>query len=146
MNVYVLLYQAGGDDEGIHSLELNGKTVVLMFEEIDDAQRYCGLLEAQDFPCPTVEIVTKEEIEKFCSEAGYQARFVEKGFIPKSQEDRLLISPPESNLDVANWSQDSPLDVAEFNNQESDSEKNKDYFPIESTELDNIRKNLEDLL
>ena len=32
MLVHVLLYQAGKDSEGIHSLELAGKTVVLMFE------------------------------------------------------------------------------------------------------------------
>ena len=36
-----------------------------MFEEEDDATRYCGLLEAQDFPLPTVEIVNIEEIKNF---------------------------------------------------------------------------------
>ena len=146
MNIYVLLYQAGCENEGIHSLEINEKTVVLMFEEIDDAQRYCGLLEAQDFPCPTVESVKKEEIEEFCSQAGYEARLVERGFIPKSQEDRLMISPPESNLDVADWDEVSHCDVAEFNNGQNNSEQEKEDSPIKSTELDNIRKNLEDLL
>ena len=57
MRVNVLLYDAGTDNEGIHSLELDGKTVVLMFEDPDDAQRYSGLLEAQDFPLPTIEAV-----------------------------------------------------------------------------------------
>ena len=103
MLVHVLLFQAGSENEGIHSLEIKAKTVVLMFEEKDDAQRYCGLLEAQDFPSPTVEIVEREEIESFCQQAGYETRFVNTGFIPQSQEDRLLISPPESNLDVAEW-------------------------------------------
>ena len=55
MLVHVLLYDAGQDSEGIHSLELSGQTVVLMFENKDDAERYAGLLEAQDFPTPTVE-------------------------------------------------------------------------------------------
>ena len=50
MRVFVLLYDAGKDNEGIHSLELAGKTAVLMFENADDAERYAGLLEAQDFP------------------------------------------------------------------------------------------------
>ena len=49
MNVFVLLYNSGTDKEGIHSIELKGRTIVLMFEDNDDATRYCGLLEAQDF-------------------------------------------------------------------------------------------------
>ena len=44
MLVHVLLYEAGTESEGIHSLELKGKTVILMFEDKDDAERYCGLL------------------------------------------------------------------------------------------------------
>ena len=27
----------------------------------------------------------------------------EKNFVPKSAEDRLLISPPQKNLEVDNW-------------------------------------------
>ena len=45
MNIYVLLYNFGTEKEGIHSIELKGRTIVLMFEEKDDAERYCGLLE-----------------------------------------------------------------------------------------------------
>ena len=37
MNVFVLLYNSGTDKEGIHSIELKGRTIVLMFEERDDA-------------------------------------------------------------------------------------------------------------
>ena len=54
MNVYVLLYNSGSENEGIQSIELKGRTIVLMFEEKDYALRYCGLLEAQDFPSPSV--------------------------------------------------------------------------------------------
>ena len=46
----MLLFDSGSEVEGIHTLELNGRTVVLMFEEEDDALRYAGLLAAQDFP------------------------------------------------------------------------------------------------
>ena len=106
MSVHVLLFDSGSDQEGIHSLELNGRTVVLLFEDHDDAERYAGLLEAQDFPIPTVELLDREEMELFCSEAGYEARFVPSGFLPESAEDRLFIAPPERNMDVANW-QDS---------------------------------------
>ena len=79
MLVQVLLFEAGKDSEGIHSLELDGKTVVLMFENEDDAASYCVLLEAQDFPCPSIEKIEREEIEYFCSQAGYESRFIESG-------------------------------------------------------------------
>ena len=101
--MHVLLFDAGSDTEGIHSLELNGRTVVLLFEDPDDAERYAGLLEAQDFPTPTVETLEREEIERFCVEAGYEARHVPAGFLPRSDEDRLLIAPPEQNMDVSLW-------------------------------------------
>lgn len=103
MPVHVLLFDAGSDQEGIHSLELQGRTVVLLFEERDDAERYAGLLEAQDFPVPTVEAIDRQEMELFCSQAGYEARFVPAGFLPQSAEERLLIAPPERNMDVAHW-------------------------------------------
>lgn len=103
MAVFVLLFDAGSDQEGIHSLELNGRTVVLLFEERDDADRYAGLLEAQDFPVPSVEPLDREEMELFCNEAGYEARLVRKGFLPETEEDRLMIAPPERNMDVTSW-------------------------------------------
>jgi hypothetical protein len=111
--VHVLLFDAGSDTEGIHSLELNGRTVVLLFEDPDDAERYAGLLEAQDFPMPSVEALEREEIERFCAEAGYEARHVPAGFLPRSDEDRLLIAPPEQNLDVSHWRELAEAGAAE---------------------------------
>ena len=104
MNVYVLLYNSGSENEGSHSIELKGRTIVLMFEEKDDALRYCGLLEAQDFPSPSVELINIDEIREFCIKLDYECKLVEKDFVPKTSEDRLLISPPQKNLDVDNWS------------------------------------------
>ena len=130
MLVHVLLYEAGTESEGIHSLELKGNTVILMFQERDDAERYCGLLEAQDFPTPSVEELSRVDIETFCIEAGYEARFVEKGFIPRSDEERLMISPPLSNLEVGNWqNQENINDSSSTNDQ-----------------LEDIKKRLENLL
>ena len=106
MKIYVLLYNSGTDKEGIHSIELKGRTIVLMFEDKDDATRYCGLLEAQDFPLPTVEMIDIEEIKDFCSKLDYECRLVEKNFVPKTAEDRLLISPPARNLEVDEWDKD----------------------------------------
>ena len=130
MLVHVLLYEAGTESEGIHSLELNGSTVILMFQDRDDADRYCGLLEAQDFPMPSVEKLTRVDIETFCVEAGYEARFVEKGFIPSTDEERLMISPPLSNLEVGNWNNQDNI-----NNQSSSNDQ-----------LEDIKKRLENLL
>jgi len=106
MNIYVLLYNSGTDKEGIHSIELKGRTIVLMFEDRDDATRYCGLLEAQDFPLPTVEMINIEEIKDFCIKLDYEYKLVQKNFVPKTAEDRLVISPPQKNLEVENWAKD----------------------------------------
>ena len=110
MNVFVLLYNFGTEKEGIHSIELKGRTIVLMFEDKDDAERYCGLLEAQDFPLPSVELINIDEIRDFCNKLDYESKLVEKNFVPKSAEDRLLISPPQKNLEVENWNQEESKD------------------------------------
>ena len=126
MNIFVLLYNSGTDKEGIHSIELKGRTIVLMFEDKDDATRYCGLLEAQDFPLPTVEMIDIEEIREFCINLDYECKLVEKNFVPKTPEDRLLISPPQKNLEVENW------------------EENSDNH--EKIDINTIKENLEKLL
>ena len=133
MLVHVLLYDTGQDSEGIHSLELSGQTVVLMFENCDDAERYAGLLEAQDFPTPTVEALDQHEVELFCTEAGYEARLVETGFVPKSDDERLMLAPPTANRDVSNWqTEDQSLDSVQPSSP--------------SDGLDDVRRRLEGLL
>ena len=124
MKIFVLLYNPNTDNEGIHSIELKGRTIVLMFEEKDDAERYVGLLEAQDFPTPSIESVDLEEIKEFCNRCDYETRIVTKDFVPKTLEDRLLLTPPQKNLEVDNW---------------EDKNNNNDNFDL-------IRENLEKLL
>ena len=126
MNIFVLLYYMGTDKEGIHSIELKGRTIVLMFEEKEDAERYCGLLEAQDFPIPSVEMINIDEIRDFCNKLDSECKLVEKNFVPKTAEDRLLISPPQKNLEGDKW------------NIEESKEPNLD--------LNSIKENLEKLL
>ncbi|NES44991.1 MAG: DUF3110 domain-containing protein, partial [Moorea sp. SIO2C4] len=63
--VYVLLFNARTENEGIHTIQIGDKQTVLMFEKEDDATRFALLLEAQDFPTPTVEAIDLEEIEEF---------------------------------------------------------------------------------
>ena len=126
MDIFVLLYNCGTEKEGIHSIELKGRTIVLMFEEKEDAERYCGLLEAQDFPLPSVEKISIDEIRDFCTKLDYECKLVEKNFVPKTAEDRLLISPPQKNLELENW----------------DEEKSNE----ENIDLNSIKENLEKLL
>tara|TARA_B100001109_G_C18433219_1_gene276445 strand:- start:49 stop:429 length:381 start_codon:yes stop_codon:yes gene_type:complete len=126
MNIFVLLYNSGTDQEGIHSIEHKGRTMVLMFEEKDDATRYCGLLEAQDFPLPTVEKMDIDEVRNFCNKLDYECKLVEKNFVPKTLDERLLISPPKKNIEFENW---------------EDKNKNK-----EKIDINTIKENLEKLL
>jgi hypothetical protein len=111
--------------------------VVLLFEDQDDAERYAGLLEAQDFPVPTVEALDRAELELFCQEAGYEARFVPMGFRPESDEERLLLAPPERNMDVTGWQE-----------AEADAEAEPQVGQAVGTdpELEAFRRRLEGLL
>ncbi|MFM7674565.1 MAG: DUF3110 domain-containing protein [Synechococcus sp.] len=145
MAVHVLLFDAGSDSEGIHSLELGGRTVVLLFEERDDAERYAGLLEAQDFPAPTVEALDREEMEQFCLQAGYEARFVPAGFLPQSAEERLLIAPPERNMDVSQWKEQALVEAGE---EPAKAAGERPGEPISSgnPDLEAFRRQLEGLL
>jgi hypothetical protein len=68
-----------------------------------------------------------EEIKDFCIKLDYEFKLVEKDFVPKTAEDRLLISPPQKNLEVENW--------------EEDKISNKDNIDINT-----IKENLEKLL
>jgi len=126
MKVYVLLYNVGTDNEGIHTLRIGNKDMVLMFESEDDATRYALLLEAQDFYSPTVESLNSEEIEEFCTGAGYEWKLVTEG---------MLEIPPEINVEDTDWkeSADYPDDVS--------SEAQMSAF-----ELERIRRQLEGLL
>ncbi len=157
MRVHVLLFDAGTDSEGIHSLEIAGRTVVLLFENPDDAERYAGLLEAQDFPVPTVEALDREDVDLFCREAGYEARLIESGFVPSNDEERLFMAPPQSNRDVSNWKDDAASNDPVSDEAVSDGGvaeqqgvepalQGLETEPESNPELDELRRRLEGLL
>ena len=157
MRVHVLLFDAGTDSEGIHSLEIAGRTVVLLFENPDDAERYAGLLEAQDFPVPTVEALDREDVDLFCREAGYEARLIESGFVPSNDEERLFMAPPQSNRDVSNWKDDAVANDGGSDEAVSDGGvaeqqgvepalQGLETEPESNPELDELRRRLEGLL
>ncbi|HAC66013.1 MAG TPA: DUF3110 domain-containing protein [Cyanothece sp. UBA12306] len=134
--VYVLLFNARTENEGIHTLQMGSRNKVLMFESEDDATRYAVLLEAQDFPSPTPEPFDREEIEAFCREADYDYEVIEEG---------KLAIPPESNVEETDWekgekSQGIPQERAKEYNQ------NQESSDMPGDELDRIRRQLEGLL
>lgn len=134
MRVFVLLFNAGADNEGIHTLKMGEDNVVLMFEQEDDANRYALMLEAQDFGSPSVESFDAEEIEEFCQGSGYACRFVPQG---------ALEMPPEANVDSPDW---QPEQSDPVKSDPAQSDPVKDASALSDTELDRIRRQLERLL
>lgn len=126
MRVFVVLFNARTENEGIHSLKVGEHNIVLMFESEEDATRFGGLLEAQDFPPCTIEEFDAEEIEAFCLDAGYEAKTIEAG---------TLVMPPEQSLEETDWDPETRPPVEEPSPQE-----------MSQRELDRIRQQLENLL
>jgi hypothetical protein len=127
MLVYILLFNAGTDNEGIHTIQMGDRNTILMFKDEDDALRYSLLLEAQDFPEPKVEAIDSEEVEQFCRQADYDSKLIESG---------QLEIPPEKNVDNLNWEDDDQ--------QTNDASPEEDSMA--SDELERIRRQLEGLL
>jgi hypothetical protein len=117
MDLWVLLFNARTDNEGIYTLAIQGKNTVLAFQEEDDALRYAMLLEAQDFMSATVEAIAEEELKEFCQGADLELNVIEPG---------MLAIPPEENVEKLDWSPEAAEPAP--------------------SELDLFRKRLENLL
>ncbi len=125
MQVFVLIFNAGTDNEGIHTVRLANasgevRNKIMLFASEDDAIRYALMLEAQDFPSPSVEKLHVQEIQDFCQEAGYDWEII--------PQDGSLTIPPEINVEKPDW---QPEDEPQT---------------IEDTEVENMRRRLEGLL
>lgn len=118
--VYVVLFNARTENEGIHTLKIGERNTVLMFVSEDDATRFGLMLEAQNFPEATIEEMDTEEIEEFCQSADYGCELIEEG---------MLALPPETNVEQTDW--------------QLDADKPKD---VDTSDLDRIRRQLEGLL
>ncbi len=130
MQVWVLLYNARTDNEGIYTLQIESNNIIVAFEQEDDAIRYAGMLEAQDFLTLTVEIIDKQELEEFCEDAKYDLNIV--------PTDALLV-PPEKNVDKTDWSKNLDQD-------ENVSSELEDEIAIEDPVIAMMRRRLENLL
>lgn len=126
MRVFVLIFNAGTDNEGIHTVREGDRNKILMFESEDDATRFALMLEAQDFPTPAVEPIDAEEIKEFCQSAGYDWEIV--------TENSGLVVPPEINVEETDWKPDT------------DTQESPPEAELSDSELDSIRRRLEGLL
>ena len=129
MRVYILLFNAGTNNEGIHTIQVGNRNKILMFQEEDDAVRFSMMLEAQDFPEATVEALDSEEIEAFCRKADYDWELIEPG---------KLAIPPEKNAEKTDWNPDEDDSSVASSTAKDDS--------IPQDDLDSIRRRLEGLL
>jgi hypothetical protein len=122
MRVFVLLFNARTDNEGIYSMKIADRDLILMFEQEDDAIRFADQLEAEDFLVPTVEEMDREEIEEFCQNSGYNCELIDTS---------MLVMPLSENLEQTDWQAD---------------DKDKSDRTAESIDFDLMRKRLEGLL
>lgn len=137
MRVFVLVFNARTENEGIHTVRVGDRNKILMFESEDDATRFALMLEAQDFPTPTVEAIDAEEIKQFCESADYEWELV--------LENGDLVVPPDINVEQTDWQQDAQTkDTGEEPyppNQAAAAESE-----LSDPEIEKIRRKLEGLL
>ncbi len=88
--MYILCLD-GKEDEGAYAIANNrGDRILLMFEEEDDAVRYAGLLEADDFPPLVAVEVDPDGMMQMCERTGYEYMIV--------SPDELIIPPANNQL------------------------------------------------
>ncbi|OKH16844.1 DUF3110 domain-containing protein [[Limnothrix rosea] IAM M-220] len=132
--VYVLLFNARTENEGIHTLQEGDRNKILMFEDKDDATRFALMLEAQDFPPVTVEGMEDRDIIEFCEGADYGYDRIAPG---------QLAVPPENNVDETDWSESGSYEAKAEKSEKTESEDESD---LSDDELERIRQQLEGLL
>ena len=67
-----ILAVTGKEKEGAYSVKGESNQLVYMFLDKDDAVRYAGLLEADDFPDMSVVEVSDQEIIEACVKHGHE--------------------------------------------------------------------------
>lgn len=88
--MYILCLE-GKEDEGAYAMaNNNGEKILLMFKEEDDADRYIGMLEADDFASLVAVEVDSDAIIDMCEHTGYEFMII--------SPDELVIPPSHNNL------------------------------------------------
>jgi Protein of unknown function (DUF3110) len=130
MRLWVLLFNTDSDNQGIYTRLEGDKNIVLAFAQEDDAIRYAGLLEAQDFPSAVTESIDQNELTEICDDTGLGLSIV--------GTEELAI-PPVQNVEETDWQIDqkpsdrkTPISSADLS--------------FESFEIEMMRRKLEGLL
>lgn len=95
--IWVILFTNSNDGtEGVYSLSIGDQSIVLAFQERQEAHRYAICLEAQKFPQPQICEMDPKEIREFCVDAKLKL-----GFIPSG----MIITPPDESIieDLDKW-------------------------------------------
>lgn len=128
MKVWVLLFNADSENQGIYTRLENDKNIVLAFIQEDDALRYAMLLEAQDFPSAVTESIDEKELIEICEDTGLGLNII--------AEDELAI-PPVSNVEKTDWQENSSDQLDNFSSA---------GISAEALEIEIMRRKLEGLL
>lgn len=133
MQVFILLYNAGTDNEGIHTIKTGDINQVQMFASENDATTFSLLLESQNFPKPSVEMIDDTEVKEFCRKAGYTWNFVPAG---------KLVHPPAANLvnAVEEALPNKNLNDSDFTKQGKDKSKVTIFLAHASEDKQDVRK------
>lgn len=82
----------GKESEGAYAVSSSdGGKILQIFEELDDAQRYIGLLEAEDYPHMAPYEIECEQAIAACENFGYNYTIITK--------DDIVIPPQEYDYD-----------------------------------------------
>jgi hypothetical protein len=88
--MYILCLK-GKENEGAYAISnSNNDRILLLFSEVEDAERFAGLLEADDFPQLVSVEVDDESMIEMCEETGYLYTIV--------SPDELIIPPSHNDI------------------------------------------------
>jgi hypothetical protein len=89
--MYILTIKNREEDGAYAVTDDDGEKVLYLFEEEDDAERYAGLLEAEDYPKMSVTEVDDELSIKTCEMYGYSYVIITPNefVIPPSYHDSV---------------------------------------------------------
>lgn len=102
--LYVLVFNAGSNNEGLYVLTLGSgdesdgdASIVLAWEDEEAAARYGALLEEQNMPLPTPSPLPLEEIKEICESS---ARVLTLAIV----REGATLHPPTVNVERFAWS------------------------------------------
>lgn len=91
---WALLFNSGGGNQGIYSRRVGNRDLVVVFEDLEDAERYATMLEATDFLSATPERASMQALLDFCEEGGHTLGLVRRG---------VVVIPPDNAVDEFQW-------------------------------------------